>query len=504
MFSISPSFLRLSYFLGLILLPVVVYLPTVFGHYGFRDDYAIIQEANDEPTKVFRVCTGYARPLRGATLEITASWVDTIENLKWMRLAGVVVIGSLSALVFGLFLWLGWSLHLSLFIAAMISLLPAAQVISSWAICWNMPLVGIFAIIAFFLAERGIRADTTRAKYLGMFGGSVFMGMALLSYQQYSFFYLVGVTAAFILPAEKTLWAKFKWLLQHAAVTLLGLVFAVLIMKMIFFMEWVKPIGQAELETAPLSKLEWFLEIPLMYALGIVVLDDELGKHHFIHQCVVLITSILLLAGVWFQWKKKGFLEAFLWLTVLVVLTLSSYSVNLVSIDRFATYRHIWVPTTILLIFAVVSFTHIISVRHRRSLPLLLFAVCVVSAGLAYYQAYNLIAVPQSVELAEMEKGAQKINITRKNQKDDVYIVVPRREGSLSDIRVADEFGTLSIDCDWVPREMLEMTMKDRFPDIKDVSKLYALEWGYDWPRYPNKYEVIIDMTHLKDKIEEE
>jgi len=46
----------------LMALPTAVFWSTIFYHYGFRDDYSIIQEADDEPGKVFQVCAGYARP----------------------------------------------------------------------------------------------------------------------------------------------------------------------------------------------------------------------------------------------------------------------------------------------------------------------------------------------------------------------------------------------------------------------------------------------------------
>ena len=42
--------------LALVLLPLLVYGNTIFHRYGFRDDYAIIREAREEPGTVLRFC----------------------------------------------------------------------------------------------------------------------------------------------------------------------------------------------------------------------------------------------------------------------------------------------------------------------------------------------------------------------------------------------------------------------------------------------------------------
>ena len=99
-----------------------------------------------------------------------------------------------------------------------------------------------------------------------------------------------------------------------------------------------------------------------------------------------------------------------------------------------------------------------------------------------------------------IEAGAKKIDITKRPR---VFIVVPTRKDAPSVIRFADEFGSLSTDSDWVPREMLEEIMKERFPDMQDVTKWYYLKCGDVLPP-KQPFEVVIDLRNLKNLTVEE
>lgn len=56
----------------LFLLPLATYWRTIFHRFGFRDDYAILREALEEPGKVTRVCASQGRPFFGWLLEQSA------------------------------------------------------------------------------------------------------------------------------------------------------------------------------------------------------------------------------------------------------------------------------------------------------------------------------------------------------------------------------------------------------------------------------------------------
>jgi hypothetical protein len=169
----------------LMALPAAVFWSTIFYHYGFRDDYSIIQEADDEPGKVFQVCAGYARPLYGVLLETTAAWIERIDDLKWMRLAGAVSVGLVSGTAFFVFTGAGWGIGLSALLSATIGLLPAAQIISSWAICWPHGL-GCARTLAFLWRSCHCKTSWRR---LRMLAGSV-LALGVLSSTAFYFLWV--------------------------------------------------------------------------------------------------------------------------------------------------------------------------------------------------------------------------------------------------------------------------------------------------------------------------
>jgi len=49
----------------LFLLPIAVYSTVISTRYGFRDDYSILREANEEAGKVTKFCASLGRPIYG-------------------------------------------------------------------------------------------------------------------------------------------------------------------------------------------------------------------------------------------------------------------------------------------------------------------------------------------------------------------------------------------------------------------------------------------------------
>ena len=478
-------------------LPVAVFWSTIFYHYGFRDDYSIIQEAAEEPGKVFRVCASYARPLYGVFLETTAAWIERIDELKWMRLAGAVSVGLVSGTAFIVFTQVGWSIGLSALLSATIGLLPAAQIISSWAICWPHGLAAVLGLLAFLLADHVIGTKSSWSRLPGMLAGSAILALGTLVYQQHSLFYFVGMGAGFVAFREGSVGQRTAWVVRHCIVAAWGLGLALLVMVILIELNIAVQTYHMQFEPDPLGKLWWFIKGPLKNALGIVVLNDELGKNRVIHLAVLVLTLSLLSAGAWSRWRLGGAMDAGLWLAVLILLVVLSYGVNLASMNRFVAYRHIWALTSILLLFSVAglkSLSRSWQRSGRMGAPAALSLLLMASVVLAHDQAYELLALPQSEELAVIEEGAKRIDITKRSR---VFIVTPSRRNAPCPVRVADEFGSLSTDAEWVSAEMLEGIMKERFPDSGDVTKLYQLGCGDVLPP-KQRYDVVIDLRNLR------
>ena len=113
----------------------------------------------------------------------------------------------------------------------------------------------------------------------------------------------------------------------------------------------------------------------------------------------------------------------------------------------------------------------------------------------AQHHAYALIAVPQGNEWQLIKSGAKKVHLGGSHPRIFAIMSTP------ADISTAtiyhDEFGSLSSNSEWVPKEMFKRAMHDLHPEITNVDALYDFSLG---PKLPadRRYDVIIDLHRLR------
>ena len=141
---------------------------------------------------------------------------------------------------------------------------------------------------------------------------------------------------------------------------------------------------------------------------------------------------------------------------------------------------------------SVAAMTENWSANARRLLAALAVALAFLTAQ---HHAYALIAVPQGNEWQLIMAGAKHVRLDGPRQR--IYAVA----SSPADISTAtiyhDEFGSLSSNSEWVPREMFKRAMHDLHPEIQNLDARYDFATG---PRVPEgqKFDVIIDMHRLR------
>ena len=135
---------------------------------------------------------------------------------------------------------------------------------------------------------------------------------------------------------------------------------------------------------------------------------------------------------------------------------------------------------------------------HRlwQSLVTLLLATIVVSIAFltAQHHVYGLIAVPQGNEWQLILSGAKHVRLEGSRPRIFVIASTP------ADISTAsiyhDEFGSLSSNSEWVPKEMFKRAMHDLHPEIPNLDSRYDFATG---PKLPTdqRYDLIIDLHRL-------
>jgi hypothetical protein len=474
----------------LVVLPLMIYANTISARFGFRDDYSILREVNEEPGKVLKLCSSHARPLYGWMLESFFGQIDEIDELWAGRAVGALFIGGIAALIYLILLRLGWPDLWSALLAALMVTLPAAQVDVSWAICWPHLLGGLLSLIAFLVADKGGFPRRLAAGFL--------VAAAALLYQPHALFYVVPVAAGLLSRrAEKIRW-RIRWSALHLITVGAALVAAFLFARALYTFGLVNPSHLVSLETQPLEKLFWFVKSPLLNALALFMLDDLFQGFSLGFVVLAAFVALVILAGGWGEFRRGGWREGAFWALSFCVLCIAASVPILAADEQWLKYRTIYPLTGVCLVFFLLGLQHLQRRLHGLGeclVPATLAVLLTVAVPLASWNAYTLFALPQQLELSLLEEGLERLQPKRQVE---VFVIKPDYEDAPAPGFFSDEFGTLSTNSDWAPKEILKLLLKERFPYLRDLPKRVSFACGDRLP-LKRKYDVVIDMHRLRD-----
>jgi hypothetical protein len=480
---------------ALLILPITVYWQTVFHEYGFRDDYAHLREVREEPGKLFNFTASNGRPVYGAVLESSLKPVYDVSDLPLLRLTGAVL---LTAAAVALFLMLrrgGWSDVEALGVALATTLLPGSQVAIGWAIAWPIVLSMVFSLAGFAAVEAYLaRPAWRRLPYVA--AGAALYFVAGLTYQSTALFAVVPLAALLLVRSDRAKVGHYRWLGMHLGVLFASLFAAFVLMK-VLYLYGVFPASDrmVSFEAEPLDKLVWFVTQPLANALGLFALRDVFGTGEGWFWACVAATAAVIALGYRFWAVGSLRSERRRWLVALVFLPFVAHSVSLAAGERAIGYR------TILALAGVVIVLFVYALRGLRvdgritprTQHAALGAFMVIAAVSANHNAFTLIAEPQNREWQIVDEAVERMKVDADTKK--VYIIEPLVSERSTKRMFADEFGSLSADSDWVPREMFKAALRERFG--RNFTAKYVLQFGHNLPS--TAYDIVIDMRRLRD-----
>jgi hypothetical protein len=483
--------------LALVLLPLLVYGNTIFHRYGFRDDYSAIREAREEPGAVLRLGGSQARPLYGWLLRKSAQFTPTIDDLPWLRAAGGLCLGLLAAGCYSILRRQQWSACLAALTAALLVLLPSAQLIAGWGICWPHAVAAGLGLAGYAVAEQGFGMEQgwQRGALLAASAGSV-VGAALV-YQPNAMFYLVGVAAGLGQRLEQPLRRQLGWLTWHGVTMGAGMLLAFNIAWWLFEAGVFPRSPRIAIEPNLPDKILWSLRVALPNVLALFAINDETGHSVLLPAVSMLACLTMLMGGVVWVMRRQGAARALWWLACLAGVPLAAYSVSILVREHWASYRTLYASSAAVLVLVMTTLGWWWNTRRQRRrlclgmLAGMTFAVVI----LARWQAYTLIALPQALELRLLEKGARAIDPAKHPR---VFILTPTLRHAPSALRWGDEFGSLSMDSDWTPKEALKHVMRARFPEMLDVDDRYVYASGVVLPK-GRPPDVIIDLQRISE-----
>jgi hypothetical protein len=487
----------------LLWVPVLAYWSATFHSYGFRDDYSNLREAHEEIGKVVAFCASHARPIYGWLLQVTFAQTRTVQSLQWLRLGASLLLGTLSLVMFRGMRSLGWSFNGSLCFALLLALVPSSQVIACWAIGWPYAVAALLAVGGFFTADGalsvGLRAGPGRA--IGQWAVALgLMVVSALIYQPSSMFYAVPLAAALIVQRRRKLFETARWAGLHVGFVVLTMSLAYCIMSALYAAHVFVKSGRIAFEHHGGEKIAWFVQEPLPNALSLFVLNDNNHRDHAQYIGCAVLAGVILIAGAALEWRRHGRARGIIWSVGLVALPAFAFSISLVASERYATYRTILAMTGVLLCFMVASvaaLTQNWTTARRRGLAVLVIAF---AYAMAQHHAYALIAVPQGNEWQLVLAGAKQVRIDAsrsETRRPRIFAIASAPSDTSTATIYHDEFGSLSSNSEWVPREMFKRAMHDLHPDVADIDARYDFATG---PKPPadQSFDVIIDLHRLR------
>jgi hypothetical protein len=487
----------------LFLVPLAAYWPATFHDYGLRDDYSNLRESHEEPGKILQFCASHARPIYGLLLQSTYGLTSSVDNLRWMRLGASLILGAVSLVLFRGLRALGWSFEASLCVTLMLGLLPASQVIAAWAVGWPYAAAALLALGAFFAVENAlaIAPGTVTLRLQGRLLVQWMVGLGLmvisaLIYQPSALFYVVPLAGALIAQRRRGLRQTARWAGAHLSFIAAALGLAYCTMTVLYSMGIFVKSGRVAFEHHWGDKIAWLLSEALPNALSLLVLNDNNHHDRWLYLGCAGLVGMVLLAGAWLEWRRHGRQRGLIWLCGLFALPVLAFGISMVASERYATYRTILAMSAVLVCFLVASVRALTdgwAVSNRRLLASVLLSIAFLTAR---HHAYALIAVPQGNEWQLIVEGAKQVRLSV-NSRPRIYAIASRPADISTSTIYHDEFGSLSSNSEWVPKEMFKRAMHDLHPEIANINSRYVFATGPALPA-DQQYDVIIDMRRLR------
>lgn len=481
----------------LLLTPFAVYWPTIFHDYGLRDDYSHVREAREEPGKIVKFTASHGRPLYGALLETTFGVIDDVAQLPWLRLTTVCLLTILGLAVWRQLYQSGWTEVDAAAIGLGITLLPAAQITAGWAIAWPFPLALLLSVAGFSAIETELERGGLK-RFVALLGGCMIYTLAALIYQTNALFAIVPIAAVLLVRTGREPMSDIKWLSHHVGALLAGLGASYFMVKALFANGVFHESARMQLESNVFTKVAWFFAHPLPNALGLFALRDDYNTGAVVFWGAVAVILVVIVMGFRLTAKPAGSLFSRKWVWCLVIFPLIAHGVSLAAAERSTAYRVLFPLSGLALVLTCYGLRVLATARgvkplaHYVTLALLATGAAVVASR----QSFTLIAEPQGHEWDIIRSAVLRTNFSKAVR---VYVITPTRDDRSTDRIYQDEFGSLSSDSDWVPKEMFKAALHDRFPDKLPKGGSYTFASGREVPAN-NAYDLVVDMRKLKQR----
>jgi hypothetical protein len=420
-------------FIGFAFLLTAVYSPLLLYQFGFNDDYFALFERlrnSDWMQAMHMQFCLQARPLEGLVYIPQVAFINSIKDLVYVRLAGIVYLTILATCFYCAFQSIRWSRWQSFAASLCLCALPSFQVLLSWGTALQFVVPGILA----FASWRILRISDTESivwKILKYAGAFALLSAAVTIYQPTAMLFWVFVAIS-LADLEAPLAERGQFLLTAACVA-----FSAYLVDFAAF-QWAKHTfgtagllpGRTNLNVDMIGKIKWFIRNPMVDSLNFFRLQNSItfaGR-----------AAIFLLCG--FILYIRGNMRTLgISLGVACGLIVLAYLPNLLIAESLSFYRTQTALACLLTFYAMIAIRGILKLFfcRERSFTAIMLPAALCFGLIAYSNVLDFFAVPQSLELTLLREQIQGKFGEAMVQKP----ILLRREEPLAPFVCYDEFG---------------------------------------------------------------
>jgi hypothetical protein len=280
----------------------------------------------------------------------------------------------------------------------------------------------------------------------------------------------------------------------HLGTLFVGLLGGYIVVKFLFASGTFSASSRMQFETDPFGKLVWFFSQPLSNASALYALRDSFGTGAWIFwPAVAVVVGIIGAAAKLvpdLETKRK-------WLICVCVLPFAAHAVSFAAAERSIGYRVLFALSALVLVLLVFTFRLAREQQriHRKLAYAGLGALMIIAAVSANRHALKLIAEPQGHEWGLIQSAVKRHTFKAATK---VYIITPTLDDRSTERVFMDEFGSLTSDSDWAPREMFKVAMFDRYGATLPKGVGYEVTLGRK-PPGDDQFDLVVDMRRLRE-----
>jgi hypothetical protein len=460
-----------------------------------------LREAREEPGKLVKFTSSQGRPLYGALLETTFGVTEDVSNLCWMRLTTVILLTILGIALWRQFYQSGWTEIEAAVIGLGITLLPAAQVAAGWAIGWPYVLTLLLALAGFSAIETEVERGGLK-RVIALVGGCLIYVLAGLIYQSDAMFAVVPITAVLLVRTGREPMTDTRWVSIHLATLLIGMLVGFLLVKLLFSSGVFVESARLKFEANPFTKLGWFLWNPVPNALALFVLRDDFHTGEVFFWLAVLAVGGFIAYSYRRDRARNDAVRNRRWLVALAVMPWVAHAVSLAAAERSAGYRTLFALSGLVLVLVVFGLRTLREagvIRMKRPWKYYsgLGVAALAAAVAAGHNAFALLAEPQGAEWEIVRNAALRVDFKADTR---IYLITPTLADRSTGRVFRDEFGSLSSDSDWTPREMFRAAVRQRYADKMPKNIGYTVTLGRAAPADEKAYDMVIDLRKIAQR----